>query len=143
MRTLVSRATAQNDQLLEHCDAPLLGSHRTDPRKIVRRSSMRTASLPFKILDADNHFNEPRNCFDGYIDSSKKDLAIRWVKDEHGRDIQLFAGKPSRFSVAQITFSANELESMLGELPSVEQGPENMFVPGSLLNRLNPLKGLS
>jgi predicted TIM-barrel fold metal-dependent hydrolase len=104
---------------------------------------MPTTSLPFKILDADNHFNEPRDCFDGYIDPSKKDLAIRWVKGDDGRDVQLFAGKPSRFSVEQITFSADELERMLGEVPGGQQSPESMFVPGMLLNRLNPLKGLT
>ena len=100
--------------------------------------------LPYKILDADNHFNEPRNCFDGYIDPSKKDLAIRWVTDDQGRDVQLFAGKPSRFSVEQITFSREELESMLGDVPDTDDGtPASGVVPGMLLNRLNPLKGLS
>ena len=100
--------------------------------------------LPYRILDADNHFNEPRNCFDGYIDPAKLDLAIRWAQDENGREVQLFAGKPSRFSVEQITYSRDELESMLGTLPNLDEDPATTgVVPGMLLNRLNPLRGLS
>ena len=58
--------------------------------------------------------------------------------------MQLFAGKPSRFSVEQITFSREELESMLGDVPDTDDGtPASGVVPGMLLNRLNPLKGLS
>jgi predicted TIM-barrel fold metal-dependent hydrolase len=102
-------------------------------------------SLPYRILDADNHFNEPRHCFDGYIDPSQRDLAIRWVTDKDGREIQLFAGKPSKFSLDQITFSRGELEAMLGEVPPTRHDPDATTrgtVPGMLLNRLNPLKGL-
>jgi predicted TIM-barrel fold metal-dependent hydrolase len=105
---------------------------------------MPNTRLPYQILDADNHFNEPMNCFDGYIDPSKRDLAIRWVTNDEGRSVQLFAGKPSRFSVEQITFSQDELESMLGSVPNTDDGrPASGVVPGMLLNRLNPLKGLS
>jgi predicted TIM-barrel fold metal-dependent hydrolase len=103
-------------------------------------------TLPYRILDADNHFNEPRDCFEGYIDPSKKDLAIRWVTDPGGHEIQLCAGRPSKFSTAQITFSRAELEAMLGDVPSSsmdENTKTKGVVPGMLLNRLNPLKDLS
>jgi predicted TIM-barrel fold metal-dependent hydrolase len=69
--------------------------------------------------------------------------------------MQLFAGRPSKFDSAenrQITFSQGELEQMLGDTSNVGTGrfsapeadePAATTVPGSLLNRLNPLKGLS
>ena len=37
-------------------------------------------TLPYPINDADNHFNEPPDCFERYIDPSKADLAIRSVR---------------------------------------------------------------
>jgi len=115
-------------------------------------------ALPYLINDADNHFNEPPDCFERYIDPSKVDLAIRSVKAPDGTRMQLFAGKPSRFystSSTQVTFSREELAKMLGDTSNVgrgrvggsddEGGTSAMppQVPGMLLNRLNPLKGLS
>ena len=107
------------------------------------------SDLPYQILDADNHFIEPPELYEKYIDPRQKDLAIRFVKDPvTGKRMQLFGGKPSRFTVTQITFSREELQKMLGSDPNDElakapdsDGPQT--VPGMLLNRLNPLKGLS
>jgi hypothetical protein len=105
------------------------------------------------VNDADNHFNEPPDCFERYVDPSKRDLAVRFVTAPDGRKLQLFAGKPSKFNGAegrltQITFSDAELEKMLGQ-PLAEQGlaqgtqagiavdPEALgTLPGMLLNRL-------
>ena len=66
--------------------------------------------------------------------------------------MQLFAGKPSKFVNKQVTFSAEELAKMLGDtsnigtgrgtIPQEEGEPELDVIPGMLLNRLNPLKGL-
>jgi predicted TIM-barrel fold metal-dependent hydrolase len=109
------------------------------------------------INDADNHFNEPPDCFERYIDPSKVDLAIRHVTAPDGSHMQLFAGQPSKFyssSAKQVTFSKDELEAMLGDTSNVGRGrgtesaeqqqqQEIGGVPGMLLNRLNPLKGLS
>jgi predicted TIM-barrel fold metal-dependent hydrolase len=114
-------------------------------------------TLPYLINDADNHFNEPPDCFERYIDPSKVDLAIRHVTAPDGSHVQLFAGKPSKFdsaSAKQVTFSKDELEAMLGDTSNVGTGrgasdgaeveqQEIGGVPGMLLNRLNPLKGLS
>ena len=111
--------------------------------------------LTYKINDADNHFNEPPDCFERYIDPDKVDLAVRHVTAPDGSQIQLFAGRPSKFTsmdTKQVTFSSQELEDMLGDTSNVGVGrPTGMprrageldVVPGSLLNRLNPLKGLS
>jgi predicted TIM-barrel fold metal-dependent hydrolase len=114
-------------------------------------------TLPYQINDADNHFNEPPDCFERYIEPSKVDLAIRHVTAPDGTRLQLFAGKLSKFNSAsakQVTFSSDELAKMLGDMSNVGAGrggaaqaetPQHEIgaVPGMLLNRLNPLKGLS
>jgi predicted TIM-barrel fold metal-dependent hydrolase len=115
-----------------------------------------TSDLPYLINDADNHFNEPLDCFERYIDPKAVDMAIRMVKAPDGSRMQLFAGKPSKYGSSeanQITFSAEELKKMLGDTSNVgtgrgtvpqEEGEKELgVIPGMLLNRLNPLKGLS
>jgi predicted TIM-barrel fold metal-dependent hydrolase len=113
---------------------------------------MTTTELAYGINDADNHFNEPPDCFERYIDPSQADLAIRFVTAPDGRQMQLFAGAPSRFHADQITFSQSELDKMLGDADSLGYGAgakpstderELTVVPGMLLNRLNSLKGLN
>jgi predicted TIM-barrel fold metal-dependent hydrolase len=109
--------------------------------------------LGYKINDADNHFTEPPDCFERYIDPRYAELSIRSVTGPDGRPMQLFAGRPSKFHSRQVTFSADELARMLGDtskigtgrgtVPSEEGEPELSVIPGMLLNRLNPLKGLS
>jgi predicted TIM-barrel fold metal-dependent hydrolase len=105
---------------------------------------MMVERLPYKILDADNHFSEPHDLFEKYIDPAKKDLAIRTVTDETtGQTVQLYAGRPSRFtSPTQTTFSRAELEKILGSGAATGEGTVGPM-PGTLLNRLNPFKGLS
>ena len=44
-----------------------------------------TSDLPYLINDADNHFNEPPDCFERYIDPQQQDLAIRFVTGPDGR----------------------------------------------------------
>ena len=106
---------------------------------------MTTTALTYEILDADNHFNEPDDCYERYIDPSSRDLAIRSVRDASGRTVQLFAGRPSRFHAEQVTYSAEELERMLGGAVTDDGNGSatGSVMPGMLLNRLNPLKGLS
>ncbi len=107
---------------------------------------MPKVDLPFSINDADNHFNEPPDLYERYIDPQHRELAIRYVTDAGGRELQLFAGRPSKFDASQVTYSADELAKMLGDVPSRsgdESGGSGSTVPGMLLNRLNPLKGLS
>ena len=110
-----------------------------------------TSDLPYLINDADNHFTEPHDCFERYIDPSEREFAIRAVTLPDGEDIQLFAGKPSRFHSKQVTFSDEELSRMLGDTSTLAVGRRTneaessgpTTVPGMFLNRLNPLKGLS
>ena len=108
-----------------------------------------TDVLPYRILDADNHFNEPPDCYERYIDPARRDLAVRWVVGPDGQRVQLFAGRPSKFHSDQVTFSKEVLEKMLGQLPadptmsSRDPNTDQRVLPGMLLNRLNPLKGLT
>ena len=64
-----------------------------------------TTSLDYRINDADNHFVEPPDCFERYIDPKFADLAIRNVTTPDGKLVKLFAGKPSKFDASQVTFS--------------------------------------
>ena len=105
--------------------------------------------LPYRINDADNHFNEPGDCFERYIDPDKAHLAIREVTTPEGEVIQLFAGKPSKFHFGTITYSAEQLEKMVGDTSHLgfKDGrnlaePNLKRLPGMLLNRMNPLKDL-
>jgi predicted TIM-barrel fold metal-dependent hydrolase len=113
-----------------------------------------TSDLPYLINDADNHFTEPPDCFERYIDPDKSDKAIRYVTTPDGKRLQLFAGRPSKFHSEQVTFSADELAKMLGDTSNLGRGRNPAAgsssaegpvksIPGMLLNRLNPLKGLS
>ena len=83
---------------------------------------MTAAELDYQINDADNHFNEPPDCFERYIDPSDADLAIRFVTAPDGSQLQLFAGTPSKFHSDQITFSEDELAQMLGNTEVVGFG---------------------
>ena len=110
-----------------------------------------TSDLLYRINDADNHFTEPPDCFQRYVDPDKFDLAVRSVIGPSGRRLQLFNGRASKFHSAketQVTFSKEELSAMLGQPiertnNARDQEGVSSVTPGMLLNRLNPLKGLS
>ena len=78
--------------------------------------------LGYWINDADNHFNEPPDCFERYIEPRDADLAIRYVTGPDGEPLQLFAGVPSKFHSNQVTFSDEELAKMLGDTSNVGTG---------------------
>ena len=107
-------------------------------------------ALHYGIYDADNHFNEPLDLYERYIDPGLWDKAIRLVTDPDGNRIQLYAGKPSKFTVTQVVYTDDQLERMLGAEPSELRGRTGATMrddavgemPGLLLNRLNPLRGL-
>ncbi|MBW8827241.1 MAG: amidohydrolase family protein [Acidobacteria bacterium] len=109
------------------------------------------SELPYTINDADNHFTEPDDCFVRYIDPKDKDLAITPVRTPDGKRMQLFAGKPSKFMSSesnQTVFSDEALKEMLGtadfhRTDADDDGPRMTVIPGSDLNRLNPLKGMN
>jgi hypothetical protein len=44
-------------------------------------------ALPFWINDADNHFVEPVDMYERYIDPKQRDKAVRFVIDPSGRRV--------------------------------------------------------
>ena len=114
--------------------------------------------LPYRINDADNHFNEPGDCFERYIDPKDKDLAIRQVTAPDGKKMMLFAGKPSKFHMRHHVLSERrDREAARRHVgPRAHRGRmtpggstrrrrigSRVRVPGMLLTRLNPLKDLT
>jgi predicted TIM-barrel fold metal-dependent hydrolase len=66
-----------------------------------------------------------------------------------GQKIKLFAGKPSKFHFSHNVYSPEELEKMVGDTSSLgfkngrNEDDKLIRIPGMLLNKMNPLKGLS
>jgi len=106
--------------------------------------------LPYGIYDADNHFNEPPDLYERYIDPGLQDKAIRFVTGADGSRVQVYGDKPSAFTNTQVVYTDDQLTEMLGADPSELRAETEATVrddavgemPGLLLNRLNPLRGL-
>jgi predicted TIM-barrel fold metal-dependent hydrolase len=103
------------------------------------------ATLPYRLTDADEHSTPRRGAHMEYMDPDKKHLAITYGSiDEKGRPQVLYAGKPARLQAKnfQVTFSDDKLEDV--GVSGAGRSDEDMgtpgVVPGSLLNKLNPLK---
>jgi predicted TIM-barrel fold metal-dependent hydrolase len=107
--------------------------------------------LDYLLTDADEHSTPRRGAHLEYIDPDKKHLAITYDGiDEKGRPQVLYAGRPAKLRAKnfQVTFS-NDLLADVGVADSGGVADDEMkemgaagVVPGSLLNKLNPLKGL-
>ena len=114
--------------------------------------------LGYLINDADEHSTPRPKAYEDYIDPDKRDMAIRTVPTPDGRRQQLFNGRPQRFSMGsdfQVTFSGDTLDELgvsgnggrkaddKADDPAGDGGGGAAgLVPGSLLNRLNPLRTL-
>ena len=100
------------------------------------------AALPFLINDADEHSEPPPDVYERYIDPDKRDMAIRVVSGEGFRAERLYNGRPARFRSQNLQVVASNTQ--LQEFGVKDLGDESsgFVVPGSLLNRLNPLRGL-
>jgi predicted TIM-barrel fold metal-dependent hydrolase len=103
--------------------------------------------LPYLIVDADQHSMPPHDAYERYIDPGQRDKAVRNVRGPDGTWQTLFAGRPMRMPPRsfQVTFG----DDQLGEIGLKGAGTDGksdrdirQVIPGSLLNRLNPLKGL-
>lgn len=101
--------------------------------------------LGYGINDADNHFEEPASLYSRYIDPKLADLAIREVTAPDGTTVLLHAGQPSKFSAKHILGSPEEVAALVGNVNDADAPgePQLKTIPGQLLNKLNPLKGLS
>jgi predicted TIM-barrel fold metal-dependent hydrolase len=108
--------------------------------------------LPFLINDADNHFVEPADMYERYIDPGQREKAVRWVSDDRGRRVQLFGSRPSKlgFTRESAPQTEEELERLATTTASAtaddkapKPGDGGARSPGMFLNRLNPYKGRS
>lgn len=103
-----------------------------------------TQPLPYLINDADEHSTPSFGAYERYIDPDKKDMAIRVVRTEGQRPQMLYNGRPPRFTFKNFQVVASN--EQLAEIGVKDLGASDemggMVIPGSLLTRLNPLKGL-
>ena len=99
--------------------------------------------LPYLINDADEHSTPATGAYEKYIDPDKTDMAIR-MSPGGGDDRRqlLYNGRPARFTFKNFqVVGSNELLEEIGVKDS-GSSDEGQVIPGSLLNRLNPLKDL-
>ncbi len=118
-----------------------------------------TQTLPYLVNDADEHSTPALYAYERYIDSKWAHKVIRAVTNPDGSREFLYAGRPPRMASreAHVTFSDEQLAELgvtgLGaaeQIPFTASGAGGLeaafmpdtLVPGSLLNRLNPLRSL-
>jgi predicted TIM-barrel fold metal-dependent hydrolase len=101
-------------------------------------------ALSYLVNDADEHSTPRASAYEDYIDPDKKDMAIRTVTGPEGRRDQIFNGRPRRFTYKNFqVVGSNEVLAELGVKDSGEsEEAGGQVIPGSLLTKLNPLKGL-
>ncbi len=108
---------------------------------------MTASPLPYLIIDADQHSMPPQDAYERYIDPKQRDKAVRTVRGSDGKSETLYAGRPMRMPPKnfQVTFGDDQLGEIGLKGAGVDEGSErdvSKVIPGSLLNRLNPLKSL-
>jgi predicted TIM-barrel fold metal-dependent hydrolase len=99
-------------------------------------------ALPYPINDADEHSTPAMGSYERYIDPDKREMAIKYVTNAHGRPEISYNGRPARFTYEnfQVVGSNEQLaEFGVKDLGAADGG---QVIPGSLLTRLNALKGL-
>src|SRR5262249_1454553 len=108
--------------------------------------------LAFRINDADNHFLEPEDMYERYIDPKHRAKAVRFVRDSSGRRVQMYGDNPSKlaFTRESAPQTKEELERLAasaapesGDETQAKPGDGGARAPGMFLNRLNPYRGLS
>jgi predicted TIM-barrel fold metal-dependent hydrolase len=101
-------------------------------------------SLSYLINDADEHSTPRPTAYEDYIDPDKRDMAIRTVTRPDGRREQIFNGRPRRFTFQNFqVVGSNEILAEVGVKDSGSSDEAGgQVIPGSLLTKLNPLKGL-
>jgi predicted TIM-barrel fold metal-dependent hydrolase len=110
-------------------------------------SNQEDRAFPYLLTDADEHSTPRFGAYEEYMDPDKRHLAIRVTRGDDGRLDFTYAGRPARLRAKnfQVTFSDDQLADVgvsgAGSTDGQVMGGEGV-VPGSLLNRLNPLKGL-
>jgi len=106
---------------------------------------LEASGLPYRVNDADEHSTPRGTAYEEYIDPDKKEMAIRTVKGDDGKRTRIYNGRPARFTYKN--FQVVGSEEILAEIGVKGAGSDvsdemTAPIPGSLLTRLNPLKGL-
>src|SRR5258705_8404910 len=105
------------------------------------------ARLGYLINDADEHSVPPVSAYLEYADPDKRDLVITEINRANGAHEYVWGGKPDPSPVRSLghaqVVGSSEVQSRVGV---DERGRSDDMggaaIPGSLLNKLNPLKGL-
>jgi predicted TIM-barrel fold metal-dependent hydrolase len=108
---------------------------------------MTASPLPYLIIDADQHSMPPPDAYERYIDPKQRDKAVRDVRGPDGKSRTLYAGRPMRMRPKnfQVTFGDDQLGDIGLKGAGVDGDNDrdiSKVIPGSLLNRLNPLRSL-
>ena len=109
--------------------------------------------LGYLMNDADQHSTPARDAYERYIDPDKKDMAIRTVQNPDGSWDQIYNGRPRKWRAKnfQVVGSEEVLASVGVKGAGADVDTEgngaptrgmSEVIPGSLLTKLNPLKGL-
>lgn len=110
-------------------------------------SNTTASGFPYLVHDADEHSTPPPDAYERYIEPRHRDKAIRTVRGSNGQWETTFAGRPMRMPPKsfQVTVTDEQLAELglkgAGSDSGGDRDVENI-IPGSLLNRLNPLRGL-
>jgi predicted TIM-barrel fold metal-dependent hydrolase len=98
-------------------------------------------TLSYLINDADEHSTPRPTAYEEYIDPDKKHMAIREVEID-GSTVEIYNGRLPQFTAEnfQVVGSAD----ILAEVGVSGKGIDGTgaVIPGSLLNKLNPLRDL-
>jgi len=110
--------------------------------------------LPYLINDADNHFVEPLDMYERYIEPRWRDKAVRFVTDDMGRKALFYGGRPSATALTRDSVPQNDedlqrlaasaaaaaVSAEVGSAPKPGDGTAR--APGMFLHKLNPYEGL-
>src|SRR5689334_10824611 len=105
--------------------------------------------LPYLINDADNHFVEPLDMYERYIDPKWRDKAVRFVTDDKGRKALFYGGRPSATGLTRDSVPQNDEDlerlatsSAAAAAASADHAPKpgdgGTRAPGMFLHKLNP-----
>ncbi|MGE0878435.1 MAG: amidohydrolase family protein [Acidimicrobiia bacterium] len=104
--------------------------------------------LGYLVNDADEHSTPPVSAFLDYIDPDKRDVAITEINRDRGKHEYIWGGKPDPSPVKSLgneqVIGSMDVQARVGldQRGRSEELIGNAPIPGSLLNKLNPLRGL-
>jgi predicted TIM-barrel fold metal-dependent hydrolase len=105
------------------------------------------SKLSYLVNDADEHSTPPVAAYMQYVDPDKRHLAVTEISRDHGKHEMIWGDEPDPSPVRSLGHSqvigTNEILANLGvdDRGRGNEGAEAP-IPGSLLNKLNPLRSL-